>query len=176
MLVLHTQSSRCLCATLSNATIRSSATSTVRLAGCFLVKLKAMSAMIVDCAANVDCFPRRPCWATEKECVSVLRTAGDFMVFLPLATVAFWTYRRTDVMVVGVLIGEFVDDQVRVKVGRDGEPDANWWASYADLCRFGPQQAAIDATCLFDGRISRRRIAISNIHQAINFVDTCIFH
>ena len=39
---------------------------------------------------------------------------------------------------------------------RTGRP---CWASCAVVCRVGPLQAAIDAICLFDGLICRRRIA-----------------
>ena len=40
---------------------------------------------------------------------------------------------------------------------RTGRP---WGASCAFVCRFDPKQDAIDAMCLFDDRICRRRIAI----------------
>ena len=46
---------------LSNAAVRSSATSTVRCAGFFLEKLAAISAVIVDSAVHVVCFGNMPC-------------------------------------------------------------------------------------------------------------------
>ena len=73
MLVLKTHSSSYWWATLSNAAVRSSTTSTIRLAGFFLEKPAAMLAVIIDSAVHVECFSRKPCWAGWKGmCVSIV--------------------------------------------------------------------------------------------------------
>ena len=84
-------------------------------------------------------------------------TAFLLMVADEIAVWAFfWTYRRSDVLVLVRIYW-----QSSWSLGRSCRRNGRTcWASCAIVCRLGPYQAAIDAICLFDGRICRRRIAI----------------